>query len=218
MHDADNNGAEGLIEFELAESSIEPSLRRRLFTVAIALRIVTMNVAMNIVAMAVRMNMLEFTFRFLARAEGFVYPAHDAPQIQESQDNQHQGHDELQGETGAGGNYDAENDPPTADQQDREGMANPPKHSDQCRTAHRTLPADNGGHCDHMIRVHGNVRDYRCRMGRSGPATEEHSGVNGIVLMRYGAFCQHFGRRNVCCDDCANKAKESPAKYAGSTA
>ncbi len=45
-----------------------------------------------------------------------------------------------------------------------------------------------------------NVRDYRCRMGRGGPAAEEHSGINGIVLMRHGAFCKHFGRRNVTAD------------------
>src|SRR5512134_1935415 len=45
-----------------------------------------------------------------------------------------------------------------------------------------------------------NVRDYRCRMGRGGPAAEEHSGINGIVLMRHGAFCKHFGRRGVTAD------------------
>lgn len=45
-----------------------------------------------------------------------------------------------------------------------------------------------------------NVRDYRCRIGRGGPAAEEHSYGNGIVLMRHGAFCKHFGRRNVTAD------------------
>ncbi len=45
-----------------------------------------------------------------------------------------------------------------------------------------------------------NVRDYRCRIGRGGPAAEEHSSINGIVLMRHGAFCKHFGRRNVTAD------------------
>src|SRR5574341_1264919 len=45
-----------------------------------------------------------------------------------------------------------------------------------------------------------NVRDYRCRIGRGGPAVEEHSVINGIVLMRHGAFCKHFGRRNVTAD------------------
>jgi len=44
------------------------------------------------------------------------------------------------------------------------------------------------------------VDDYRCRRSRGGPAAEEHSGINGIVLMRHGAFCQHFGRRNVTAD------------------
>ena len=44
------------------------------------------------------------------------------------------------------------------------------------------------------------VRDYRCRAGRGGPAAEEHSGSNNIVLMRHGAFCKHFGRRSVTAD------------------
>jgi AraC-like DNA-binding protein len=44
------------------------------------------------------------------------------------------------------------------------------------------------------------VRDYRCRAGRGGPAAEEHSDSNNIVLMRHGAFCKHFGRRSVTAD------------------
>jgi AraC-like DNA-binding protein len=44
------------------------------------------------------------------------------------------------------------------------------------------------------------VRDYRCRIGRGGPAAEEYSGINNIVLMRHGAFCKHFGRRSVTAD------------------
>jgi hypothetical protein len=44
------------------------------------------------------------------------------------------------------------------------------------------------------------VRDYCCRAGRGGPAAEEHSGGNDIVLMRHGAFCKHFGRRSVTAD------------------
>ncbi len=44
------------------------------------------------------------------------------------------------------------------------------------------------------------VRDYCCRTGRGGPAAEEHSGRNNIVLMRHGAFCKHFGRRHVAAD------------------
>jgi len=35
---------------------------------------------------------------------------------------------------------------------------------------------------------------------RGGPAAEEHSGSNDIVLMRHGAFCKHFGRRIVTAD------------------
>ena len=44
------------------------------------------------------------------------------------------------------------------------------------------------------------IRDYTCRACRGGPATEEYSDENSIVLMRHGAFCKHFGRRTVTAD------------------
>ena len=44
------------------------------------------------------------------------------------------------------------------------------------------------------------VRDYVCRACRGGPAAEEHSYGNHIVLMRRGAFCKHLGRRSVTAD------------------
>lgn len=44
------------------------------------------------------------------------------------------------------------------------------------------------------------IRDYCCRACRGGPTAEEHSGINGIVVMRHGAFCKHFGRRSVTAD------------------
>jgi AraC-like DNA-binding protein len=39
------------------------------------------------------------------------------------------------------------------------------------------------------------VRDYICRDTSHGHSAEEQSEVNGIVLMRHGAFSRHFGRR-----------------------
>ncbi len=45
-----------------------------------------------------------------------------------------------------------------------------------------------------------NVRDYDCRAARHGPAGEEYSGSNNVVLLRRGAFCKHFGRRGVTAD------------------
>jgi AraC family transcriptional regulator len=44
------------------------------------------------------------------------------------------------------------------------------------------------------------VRDYVCRACRGGPADEEYSDRNNVVLMRSGAFCKHFGRRGVVAD------------------
>jgi AraC-like DNA-binding protein len=44
------------------------------------------------------------------------------------------------------------------------------------------------------------IRDYRCCAVRSGPAAEEHSDGNHVVLLRHGVFCRHFGRRTVAAD------------------
>lgn len=44
------------------------------------------------------------------------------------------------------------------------------------------------------------IRDYRCRHHQSGPAAEEESAENSIVLMRQGTFCQHFGSKTVTAD------------------
>lgn len=44
------------------------------------------------------------------------------------------------------------------------------------------------------------VQAYRCRAHRGGPAAEEYSGSNNIVLMRHGAFSKHFGTRSVTAD------------------
>ncbi|MGH9838837.1 MAG: helix-turn-helix domain-containing protein [Blastocatellia bacterium] len=44
------------------------------------------------------------------------------------------------------------------------------------------------------------VRDYCCRISCGEPGDEEHPDTNQIVLMRNGAFCQHFGRRSVTAD------------------
>jgi AraC-like DNA-binding protein len=44
------------------------------------------------------------------------------------------------------------------------------------------------------------VRDYSCRAGCGAPGDEEHPDADQIVLLRYGAFRKHFGRRSVTAD------------------
>jgi AraC family transcriptional regulator len=44
------------------------------------------------------------------------------------------------------------------------------------------------------------VRDYRCRAGCGAPGNDERPDADQIVLLRYGAFRKHFGRRSVTVD------------------
>jgi len=44
------------------------------------------------------------------------------------------------------------------------------------------------------------VQDYICRHTSCSHSQEEESRVNGVVLMRHGAFTKHFGRRRVTAD------------------
>src|SRR5574341_202548 len=155
MDDADDDGANDLIESESAERPVEPSLRRGIVSVAMIFRAVTMSVAVNIVAVTMRMDMVNSTFASSTRAESLVDPALDSFQVQKSQDDQHQGHGELQREAEARRDHGAEDDHHAAGQNDREGMAKSPEHSDQRCAADRALPADDGGHGDDMIRIRG---------------------------------------------------------------
>jgi AraC-like DNA-binding protein len=41
------------------------------------------------------------------------------------------------------------------------------------------------------------ISDYQCAIARGGPAGEEESSTSSVVLLRHGAFCQHFGRRSI---------------------
>src|SRR5258708_31852794 len=44
------------------------------------------------------------------------------------------------------------------------------------------------------------VQDYICRHTACGQSYEEQSEMNGIVLMRHGAFSKHFGKRRITAD------------------
>ncbi|MBS1787880.1 MAG: helix-turn-helix transcriptional regulator [Acidobacteria bacterium] len=44
------------------------------------------------------------------------------------------------------------------------------------------------------------VRDYCCHIGCGGPGDDEQADGNQIVLMRHGAFTQHFGKRSLTTD------------------
>jgi AraC family transcriptional regulator len=44
------------------------------------------------------------------------------------------------------------------------------------------------------------VTDYCCKAHEDGPAAEEQSENNSILLMRYGAFSKHMGKRRVTAD------------------
>src|SRR5688500_19322640 len=44
------------------------------------------------------------------------------------------------------------------------------------------------------------VTDHRCHAHEGGPAAEEQSENNSILLMRYGAFSKHLGKRRVTAD------------------
>jgi AraC-like DNA-binding protein len=44
------------------------------------------------------------------------------------------------------------------------------------------------------------VREYVCRACRGGPAAEESSDGDHVVILRRGAFCRHFGRRTFIAD------------------
>ena len=78
---------------------------------------------------------------------------HDARQVQDAQDDQHQRDTELHGEPDPWRDLYAEEDDECAYGKDGYGVSKAPDRPDECCPADASLPADNGRDGDHMVRV-----------------------------------------------------------------
>src|SRR5208282_6916549 len=93
--------------------------------VRVRVRRMPVGVAMYVVSMAVRMAMDDFRILRRDRTGG----AHEARNIHDAKDNQHQPHGKLHGETDSSRNYHIKKNDDGTHDKNRQGMADAPENS-----------------------------------------------------------------------------------------
>jgi hypothetical protein len=87
--------------------------------------------------------------------EVLIDPAHDAGQVQNAQNNQHEAYGKFHGQTHTRGNDQAEENDRRSHQKDGKGVADSPEESDQPGVFQAALAANDGGYRNNVIRVSG---------------------------------------------------------------
>src|SRR4051794_28241500 len=80
---------------------------------------------------------------------------HDARQIEDAEQDEHQADGQLHGEADARRNDEVEENDGSADTENRDGVADAPQHADRCRLTDAALTADNRRNSDDVIWVRG---------------------------------------------------------------
>jgi hypothetical protein len=110
---------------------------------------VTVRMAMNVISVWVDVIMLAIG------AHRLVHPARKTPQIQESEENQHQPHREFQRQTEARGDDNAEHKDCPTDNQHGERVADSPCDADQRRVANGALATHDCRHGNYVVCIRG---------------------------------------------------------------
>ena len=110
---------------------------------------VAMRMAVNVVPVSMGMRVMSE----LRGREEFRNPAHDPREIQNSEKNQHKANRELHGETDWRWNYQAEQNDCGADDENRDGVTEPPEDANQSCLVNAALAADDRGDRDDVVRI-----------------------------------------------------------------
>jgi hypothetical protein len=76
-------------------------------------------------------------------------------QVKPTQDHQHQGHAQFETQAKARGDNDSKKYDKPAHHEERQAVADSPEHPSQRGISNLSLPANNRGHGDYMIRIGG---------------------------------------------------------------
>lgn len=154
MNNADDNGSQNLVKPNSAEHAIKPGLRSGVLVMAMILGRMTVRMTVNIVAVLMRVFM-NAVLMLLDCHDIAAHPVHDAAQVHDSQDDEHEGHGKLHRQAKAWrDNHAKENDCP-ADKKNREAVAKSPKHAEQSRAAHLAFATHDRGNGNDVIRIRG---------------------------------------------------------------
>ena len=152
VNDSNNQWTQLLIESDSAKYPVQPR-QRSLMAVGMCLRPVPMSMVVDVIAVNMGMGMNHVGF-FDRGSEG-TRRAHEARNIHAAQYDQHESDGELHGKADARG-YDhiKKNDGATYNE-DGQSMANAPKDPGERGSQQIALPANDGGHGNHVIGIGG---------------------------------------------------------------
>jgi len=151
MNNAHHQGAKLLIETDPAKQSIEPGQGRLGMAVRVRVRRVPVSVAVYVVSMAVRMPMDDFRILGRNRTGG----AHEARNIHDAKDNQHQSHGKLHGEPDSRGDYDIKKNDDGTHDKNRQGVSDTPENAGHRSFQQVALAAYDRGHRNHVVGIGG---------------------------------------------------------------
>jgi hypothetical protein len=154
MYETHHQRPHDLIEAQLAEMTVEPIQRRLLERVRMSFGFVLVRMRVNVIVVTVRVRMA-CACNSARGSNGAGDPLEDTGEVQDAQENEHQAHGKLHREAHARRNYPAEENDSTSHDQDRERMADSPKHTNQRSMADLSIARDDSGDGDDVVGIGG---------------------------------------------------------------
>ena len=150
VHRADDERAQRLIKFRAAKPAIEFRGRNGFFGMSVGGGLVAVDVAVHVIA--VQMRVLVDGIVITVGGDIF-HRAKGCAQIERAEQDQHKGDAEFQAHPEALRNHDAEEDDGSANDEQRQAVADAPENSGPGGAPDLALPANDGGNGDDMIGI-----------------------------------------------------------------
>ena len=159
---------DNLVEPHPAKDAIHPADWGRMLWMSVFFGTVAMGMAVDVVTVSMGMRVEPVS----RGCERFSNPAHHSRKIQNSQKNQHQPNREFHGETNSCWNRDAKQYDRGADNENGDGVTEPPQDTNQCGMANTSLAAHNRGYSNDMVRIGGVAHAKKEAKGNDGEQSD----------------------------------------------
>jgi hypothetical protein len=165
VDEANKKRAHDVVQAEAAEVAVEPAERGVRRIVRMNFVIMSVRVGMNVIAVSVRVGMVDAGAAIVMISADAVMvlrvreivcdPLQDASEIQDAEQNQHKSRRQFHREADTRGNDPAEQDEFSANEEDREGVADSSEGADSDGVLDGAIARDDGGSGDDVIDIGG---------------------------------------------------------------
>ena len=204
MNEADNKRAHDVVQAEAAEVAVEPAERCVPRIVRMEFGIMRMSLDVDVVAVrgcvgmlgggAVMVMIFAGAVRVLRVRDIICDPLQDASEIQDAEQHQHKSYRQFHREADTRWNDPAEEDYPSANEEDRERVADSPEGADSDGVLDGAIARDDGGDGDDMIGIRGVAyakEETECDDGEqadhcfsmSGPVVSNNWAVDALSML-----------------------------------